>query len=126
MGVSNFLSFWFLLTFYIGKQLVELSRFVASFYFGFFQRFPSMPPEYKMKFNDYANYFKFPAQTHQLETSDGYILTLFRLQKKNSEIKDGLPVVLLQHGLLDQAETFLINSEYKSPAFILANEGFDV
>jgi len=37
-----------------------------------------------------------------------------------------LPPVLLWHGLLDNSDTWLLNEEEKAPAFILANEGYDV
>ena len=36
------------------------------------------------------------------------------------------PIILLQHGLLDCSDSFIINDEDKAPAFILANKGYDV
>ncbi|KAL4480400.1 hypothetical protein ABPG74_020916 [Tetrahymena malaccensis] len=76
---------------------------------------------------DYYKYFGYPAENHYVTTSDGYILQIFRIQAKNTQIKQtGLPVVFLQHGLLDNSDTFFINSEDKAPAFILANAGYDV
>jgi hypothetical protein len=38
----------------------------------------------------------------------------------------GKKVVLLQHGLLDSSDTFIINDEDKAPAFLIANKGYDV
>jgi len=35
-------------------------------------------------------------------------------------------VVLLQHGLLDCSDTWIINDESKAPAFFLANNQYDV
>lgn len=46
---------------------------------------------------------------------------MFRIQKKNTEIKAGLQPIILQHGLLDSSDTFLINDEDKAPGFMLAN-----
>jgi hypothetical protein len=31
-------------------------------------------------FDDYAEYLGYPVETHEIQTSDGYILTYFRLQ----------------------------------------------
>jgi gastric triacylglycerol lipase len=53
-------------------------------------------------------------------------LTLFRIQKKGSTIRGGLKPILIQHGLLDSSDSFLINDENKAPGFILANKGYDV
>lgn len=82
--------------------------------------------EAKYEFVEYCNYFKFPVEEHFVTTDDGYILRIFRIQKKRSTIVSGLKPILLQHGLLDSSDTWIINSESKSPAFMLANEGYDI
>ena len=41
-------------------------------------------------------------------------------------MKSGLPVVYLQHGLIDSSDTFIINYEDKAMGFVLANRGYDV
>jgi hypothetical protein len=46
---------------------------------------------------------------------------MFRIQKKGTEIRAGLQPIILQHGLLDSSDTFLINDEDKAPGFMLAN-----
>ena len=61
-----------------------------------------------------------------MTTSDGYILRLFRIQKKSTSIKSGLKPILLQHGLLDSSDTWILNDEDKAIGFILANLGYDV
>jgi len=66
-------------------------------------------PEAKLYFTDYCRYFNYPSQIHDLTTEDGYILRVFRLQKKGSQIKDGLKPIFLQHGLLDSSDTWIIN-----------------
>ena len=68
----------------------------------------------------------YPFQTHTVTTSDGYILTLFRLQKKFTSMKNsGLPVVFVQHGMGNDAVNWLQNGE-QGLVFLLANAGFDV
>lgn len=83
-------------------------------------------PEAKLHFVEYCQYFKYPVQSHEIQTEDGYLMTFFRIQAKNTIITNGLKVVYLQHGLLDSSDTWIINDEDKAPAFILANRGYDV
>ena len=85
-----------------------------------------MHPEARLPFMDYCAYYNYPVESHRVTTPDGYILTLFRIQAKYSKIKSGLQPVLLQHGLLDSSDTWIINDESKAPAFFLANRGYDV
>lgn len=65
-------------------------------------------------------------ESHDVVTEDGYILKVFRIQKKNTHIVSGLKPIFLQHGLLDSSDTWLINDEDKAPGFMLANAGYDV
>lgn len=66
-------------------------------------------PEAKLYFTDYCKFYNYPVETHKVVTEDGYILTLFRIQKKNTIIKEGLKPIFLQHGLLDCSDTWIIN-----------------
>jgi gastric triacylglycerol lipase len=84
----------------------------------------SDPVEY-LNFTEYATYFNYPVEQHEIITEDGYVLTYFRIQAKYSTIKAGLPVVYFQHGLLDSSDDFLINNESLAPGFIMANRGYD-
>jgi pimeloyl-ACP methyl ester carboxylesterase len=69
----------------------------------------------------------YPVQTHKITTEDGYILTFFRIQAKNQgTFKKDLPVLYLQHGLLDSADTWVIDDEPNCPGLQLANHGYDV
>jgi gastric triacylglycerol lipase len=83
-------------------------------------------PEAKLEFADYCKYYNYPVQIHKVITEDGYILTVFRIQRKGSQIQAGLKPIILQHGLLDSSDTWLINDENKAPGFLLANKGYDV
>ena len=70
--------------------------------------------------------YSYPFETHTVVTPDGYYLTLFRLQAKGTSMKFGKPVVFLQHGLFNDANSWLLNGEPHALAFKLANAGFDV
>jgi hypothetical protein len=61
-----------------------------------------------------------PAESHDVVTADGYILTMHRIPRP------GAPAVLLQHGLLDASETWVINRRDNSLGFLLYDAGFDV
>uniref|UniRef100_A0A2N9ESU7 Lipase n=1 Tax=Fagus sylvatica TaxID=28930 RepID=A0A2N9ESU7_FAGSY len=65
-------------------------------------------------------------QGHQVTTKDGYILGMQRIPVGRSNKTADRPPVLLQHGLLADATTWLLNSPDESLAFILADNGFDV
>lgn len=83
-------------------------------------------PSATLNFTQYCNYYNYPVESHKITTADGYILTYFRIQAKYSKIQSGLPVVLLQHGLLDSSDTWIVNTEPIAPGFMLANRGYDV
>ena len=59
-------------------------------------------------------------------TDDGYVLKLFRIQEKSGRITSGKLVVMLQHGLIDSADDWVMNDEKGSLGLILANAGYDV
>ncbi|GFZ09854.1 hypothetical protein Acr_21g0004530 [Actinidia rufa] len=59
-------------------------------------------------------------------TKDGYILSMQRMPMGRSGEKSDKPPVLLQHGILIDASSWLLNSPDESLAFILADNGYDV
>ncbi|XP_050352921.1 lipase 3-like [Nymphalis io] len=67
-------------------------------------------------------------EEHIVKTDDGYFLTLFRIQPKDSDSQDEKkrPVVLLMPGILGSADDWLLMGPKKSLAFILSDAGFDV
>lgn len=61
---------------------------------------------------------------YNVTTSDGYILSIWRINSKSS--KPLGKVIILQHGLLDDAYTFYGLQKNYSLAYILADRGYDV
>src|SRR3990167_7792796 len=68
----------------------------------------------------------YPVQQHQVITEDGFKLNMFRIQKQGTQIRNGLPVVMLQHGIDSSSLAWVTNGPTDSFAFILANAGYDV
>ncbi|GAU23921.1 hypothetical protein TSUD_181100 [Trifolium subterraneum] len=68
----------------------------------------------------------YTCEEHTVTTEDGYMLSIQRLPAGRSGEKATKPPILIQHGLLCDANVFLINSPDESLAFILADSGFDV
>eukprot|EP00744_Colponema_vietnamica_P011708 GILI01016458.1.p1 GENE.GILI01016458.1~~GILI01016458.1.p1 ORF type:complete len:489 (+),score=125.35 GILI01016458.1:99-1565(+) len=67
----------------------------------------------------------FLVESHEVETSDGFLLTLFRISCP--DVKNPTKgAVLLQHGLFQTAMPFVMNGAEEGLAFVLAREGFDV
>ncbi|KAL0488862.1 triacylglycerol lipase [Acrasis kona] len=66
-------------------------------------------------------------ESHQVETEDGFTLTLFRLLPKNkSDDVVSAPVVFLQHGLFNSACTWVVTGPKQALAFRLSDAGYDV
>lgn len=84
-------------------------------------------PECHMNTPQLIRYHGYPAETHYVTTSDGYILQLHRIPgPRHSTVRKPSPVAFLQHGLLDASSTWVLNYPSQSLGFILADHGFDV
>ncbi|CAO2814213.1 unnamed protein product [Amaranthus hypochondriacus] len=64
-------------------------------------------------------------EEHTVTTEDGYILSLQRIPAGHTTENNSIPV-LLQHGVLMDGVTWLLNPPDQSLAYILADNGFDV
>jgi pimeloyl-ACP methyl ester carboxylesterase len=83
-------------------------------------------PEDTAPFDELVVKKGYPVTSHWVTTDDGYILQIFRLQAKGQRGMQSKPVVFLMHPLLASADLWILNDEDKSPAYILANQGYDV
>ncbi|XP_031262218.1 triacylglycerol lipase 2-like [Pistacia vera] len=69
----------------------------------------------------------YACEEHTVTTEDGYILSMQRIPSGRSGRTPGnKPPVLLQHGLLMDAITWLLLPPEQSLAFLLADNGYDV
>ncbi|XP_016840204.1 lipase 3 isoform X1 [Nasonia vitripennis] len=71
--------------------------------------------------------YGYQAESHLVETEDGYLLTVHRIPGNNSaSVYSGKPVVLLQHGILGSSADWVMLGPNQSLAYILSNAGYDV
>ncbi|XP_055837572.1 lipase 3-like [Episyrphus balteatus] len=72
--------------------------------------------------------YNYPVETHKVQTSDGYILTMFRIpySPKLKNQNEHRPVVFLQHGLLSSSDCFILNGPNNALAYLLVDAGYDV
>ncbi|KAG0470314.1 hypothetical protein HPP92_016478 [Vanilla planifolia] len=72
--------------------------------------------------------YGYPCEDHTVTTEDGYILSMQRIPSGRSKAASGtnkVPV-FLQHGLLVDGVSWLLNSPEESLGYILAENGYDV
>ena len=84
----------------------------------------TMPDDLDLTFTEIVSKYGFQSDEYSLRTPDGYQLTTFRIRKNG--LRQDAPAAYLQHGLLGSSDDFVLNKSENSPAFILANEGYDV
>ncbi|KAL7145944.1 hypothetical protein ABFS83_06G008100 [Erythranthe nasuta] len=70
----------------------------------------------------------YKCQEFQVTTDDGYILSVQRIPEGRTRVRRGhkRPPVLLQHGILVDGMTWMLNTPQQSLATVLADNGFDV
>jgi pimeloyl-ACP methyl ester carboxylesterase len=71
----------------------------------------------------------YPLEIHNVTTSDGYVLRVYRIPGAKFEDDYKTKVkqpVLFQHGLLDSSDGWVCNSEDLCLPYILANAGYDI
>lgn len=78
---------------------------------------------YSSRAEYYANYFGYECEDIDVETEDGFVLRMHHLTSKKHKVL-GHPVIL-QHGILANSVTFMVNEE-RSLAFYLLEQGYDV
>ncbi|RVE45944.1 hypothetical protein evm_009417 [Chilo suppressalis] len=72
--------------------------------------------------------YGYPIESHEVITSDGYILTMHRIPHgRDANNAPGVrPVVFLMHGLLSSSADFLVLGPGSALGYYLAEEGYDV
>ena len=82
----------------------------------------SVDPDVSLTFAQLVTKYGCVSETHNVTTSDGYVLTMMRVNKTSTP---GATPVFVQHGLFGDASAWIMNTD-KSLAFVLANAGYDV
>ncbi len=102
-------------------------------FFGNIQDLFKSAPHYeeeKMNFDEILNKNKYPLESHDVTTEDGYILKLYRIPNGKDSAFDPIILtkqpILLQHGIFDSSDGWVCNSPEKCFPFILADMGYDV
>lgn len=75
-------------------------------------------------FLDFVRGFGYKAEAHEIETEDGYLLTVHRIlptTKKHQKFP-----VFLMHGIIATSGDYVVTGPEKALAFFLADNGFDV
>ena len=106
--------------------IIEMS-FPISILLLFLSSAEQVNPEVTDQFVAYSVYHGYQAESHIVETADGYLLTLFRIPGfLNETVGTQKPVAFMQHGLLDNCDTWIVNDPSLAPGFLMVNAGFDV
>ena len=68
----------------------------------------------------------FAFEEHTVTTTDGYILTVYRIPGNTGEVSHPKPPVFFQHGVFDSAYAWIMNYADIAPAFVASRGGYDV
>lgn len=98
--------------------------FVLLFLLNYHVERTYLPPQTTFTFGEHCNYYGYPYEEYSVTTADGYILSIYRIPS-TGKAQLGLPVLLI-HGLSNSANCFIVNQCTTPPAFILADQNFDV
>ena len=85
-------------------------------------------PEEDLSVPELIRFWGYPAESHEVQTEDGYLLSVHRIRHAKNDPDPMLtrPVFFLQHGLLCSSSNWVTNLPSESLAFMLADAGYDV
>jgi gastric triacylglycerol lipase len=89
---------------------------------------PANCPECGLRPDEIILRWGYPVESHNVKTRDGFSLRMYRIPYgvHNDSAIGSRPLVLIMHGLLDSASTWVANLPSQSLPFILADAGYDV
>jgi pimeloyl-ACP methyl ester carboxylesterase len=89
---------------------------------------PADCPECGLRPDEIILGWGYPVESHYVQTRDGFNLRMYRIPYgvHNDSAIGSRPPVLIMHGLLDSASTWVANLPDQSLPFILADAGYDV
>ena len=83
--------------------------------------------DHDLTFEQICEEYGYPLEKYTVTTVDGYILKTFRIPHGKDQVyEQGRPIVLYQHGAFDSSDALFNHGPDLSPAFYLANQGYDV
>ena len=102
----------------------------------------TVPPDTFKTFEEIVLENGYIVESHMVTTEDGFINKMHRIYK-DQPYKEVLwcgplklgndpykklpkPIIYMQHGIADSSDTWIMNVKEKSPAFVAAEEGYDV
>lgn len=78
-----------------------------------------------LNFTQLVTKYNYLVEEHEIETSDGYLLTIHRVRKNATGCTTSIPI-LLQHGVGCSSDDFIVAGPNKALAYLLADECYDV
>ena len=110
---------------FVTKYLLVLSLFALSVKLQ--DQLQADNPDLSKSFQEIVESNGFVFEEHNITTKDGFILRCFRIPGALGEaLTHSKPPVLLAHGLVDSADTWVMNHGDQSTPFILSRGGYDV
>lgn len=67
----------------------------------------------------------YPAEKHEVQTEDGYLLSIYRLPQRDMQ-RSNRKVMLLMHGMTSAAQAFLTFGKKGSAAYQYYDAGYDI
>jgi lysosomal acid lipase/cholesteryl ester hydrolase len=104
----------------------SLTVFLISTVTFAFAEHNSGPEDRDLSFASICEKNGFAFEEHSLTTTDGYILSVFRIPGKIGVDPANRPPVMFQHGITSSADTWIMHYADKAPAFVAAAAGYDV